>query len=108
MPQGDEIIHQQTRLKIMATLRGIPAGQWIEFARLKAIVRATDGNLGSHIATLEEAGYIAVAKDFVGKKPQTRFTLTRRGRKAFAQHIEFLRSILDTAAPHHGDAEGSS
>jgi DNA-binding MarR family transcriptional regulator len=102
MLQGDEVIHQQTRLKIMATLRGIPAGQWMEFARLKAILRTTDGNLGSHIATLENAGYIAVAKDFVGKKPRTRFSLTQRGRKALAQHIEFLRSILDMSKPGDG------
>ena len=100
MLQGDEVIHQQTRLKIMATLRGIPAGQWIEFTRLKAILQTTDGNLGGHIATLENADYIAVVKDFIGKKPRTRIALTRRGRKALAQHIEFLRSILDTAAPH--------
>jgi DNA-binding MarR family transcriptional regulator len=108
MLHGDDVIHQQTRLKIMATLRGIPVGQWIEFARLKAILQATDGNLGSHITTLENADYIAVAKDFVGKKPRTRIALTRRGRKALAQHIEFLRSILEKAAPHHGDAEGLS
>jgi len=105
MVQADEVIHQQTRLKIMATLRGIPEGEWIEFARLKAILQATDGNLGSHISTLEHAGYIAVEKEFVGKKPRTRFALTRSGRKAFAQHIAFLRTILDAAAPHHGDRE---
>jgi hypothetical protein len=58
MAQADEIIHQQTRLKIMATLRPIPQGEWMEFARLKAILQATDGNLGSHIATLAGAGYI--------------------------------------------------
>jgi len=101
MIQADEVIHQHTRLKIMATLRGIPDGEWIEFARLKAILQATDGNLGSHISTLENAGYIAVEKDFVGKKPRTRVALTQRGRSAFAQHIEFLRTILEAAPPHH-------
>jgi DNA-binding MarR family transcriptional regulator len=108
MVQADDIIHQQTRLKIMATLRAIPQGEWIEFSRLKAILQATDGNLGSHIATLEGAGYIAVNKDFVGKKPRTRVALTRSGRKAFAQHIEFLRTILDAAASRHNDQEGTS
>jgi DNA-binding MarR family transcriptional regulator len=57
---------------------------------------------------LEGAGYIAVNKDFVGKKPRTRVALTRSGRKAFAQHIEFLRTILDAAASHHNDQEGTS
>jgi DNA-binding MarR family transcriptional regulator len=99
MAEADEIIHQQTRLKIMATLRAIPAGEWMEFTRLKAILRATDGNLGSHISTLESAGYITVNKDFVGKKPRTRVALTRSGRKAFAQHVEFLRTILEAATP---------
>jgi DNA-binding MarR family transcriptional regulator len=108
MAQADEIIHQQTRLKIMATLRPIPEGEWIEFTRLKAILRATDGNLGSHISTLESAGYITVRKDFVGKKPRTRVALTRSGRKAFAQHIEFLRTILDAATSDNGNAETTS
>src|SRR5260370_14207337 len=98
MAQADEIIHQQTRLKIMATLRAIPQGEWIEFARLKAILQATDGNLGSHIASLEGAGYIAVAKDFVGKKPGPPVALTRSGREAFAHHVEILLAILDSAA----------
>jgi DNA-binding MarR family transcriptional regulator len=102
MSRGDEIIHQQTRLQIMATLNALPNGQAIEFTRLKAIVQATDGNLGAHIGTLENAGYIGVKKDFVGKKPRTRISLTRNGRNAFARHVDFLRGILDeNAAPNH-------
>ena len=108
MAQADEIIHQQTRLQIMATLRAIPEGEWLEFTRLRAILHATDGNLGSHIATLEGAGYIRVNKDFVGKKPRTRVALTRSGRKAFAQHIEFLRTILEAATPQKGNEEITS
>ena len=107
MAEADEIIHQQTRLKIMATLRAIPDGEWLEFTRLKAILQATDGNLGSHISTLEGAGYIRVNKDFVGKKPRTRVALTRSGRKAFAQHIEFLRTIVEVATPQNGNEEGT-
>ena len=103
MAQPNEIIHQQTRLRIMATLRAIPEREWIEFTRLKAIVEATDGNLGSHIATLETAGYIRVEKDFVGKRPRTRVCLTRSGRTAFSKHVEFLRTILDGAATQNGE-----
>jgi len=98
MSRGDDIIHQQMRLQIMATLSALPSGEAIEFTRLKAIVRATDGNLGAHIGTLEGAGYIDVKKDFIGKKPRTRVSLTRSGRKAFARHVEFLRTILDSQA----------
>jgi DNA-binding MarR family transcriptional regulator len=91
----DEIIHQQVRLRIMAALNAVPDGEPIEFTRLKAIVQATDGNLGAHLATLENAGYVGIEKDFVAKKPRTRAAMTRAGRKAFARHVAHLRDILD-------------
>jgi DNA-binding MarR family transcriptional regulator len=93
----DEIIHQQVRLRIMATLNVVPEGERLEFTRLKAIVQATDGNLGAHLTTLESAGYVGIEKDFVAKKPRTRIAMTRAGRKAFARHIAYLRDILDGA-----------
>ena len=92
---ADDIIHQQVRLRIMATLNALPDGERIEFTRLKAILNATDGNLGAHLTTLENAGYVAVEKDFVAKKPRTRIALTRTGRSAFARHVAYLRDILD-------------
>lgn len=102
MPEPDAIIHQQTRLRIMATLNALPEGKRVEFARLKAIIRATDGNLGAHLTTLEGAGYVAIEKDFVGRKPRTRIALTRAGRKAFGRHIAFLRAILE-GEPSEGE-----
>jgi DNA-binding MarR family transcriptional regulator len=107
MAQADEIIHQQTRLKIMAALIALPDGESLEFARLKAMLQATDGNLGAHITTLEDAGYVGVKKDFVGKKPRTRVALTKSGRRAFVQHVEFLRGILDAAEAPHAAARRS-
>ena len=98
MSAPDDVIHQQTRLRIMASLNALADRERVEFGRLKAIVRATDGNLGAHLTTLENAGYIAIEKDFVGKKPRTRVVLTRAGRKAFARHVAYLRDILDGAA----------
>ena len=95
MEQPDAIIHQPLRLKIMAALKPLPPAGPMEFVRLRAIVGATDGNLGAHIATLEEAGYIAVEKDFDGKKPRTRVALTKQGRKAFEAYIAYLRGIID-------------
>jgi DNA-binding MarR family transcriptional regulator len=97
MEQPDPIIHQPVRLKIMSALRVLPAGEPIEFVRLKAIVAATEGNLGAHITTLEEAGYVAVEKDFVGKRPRTRIALTKHGRRAFEDYIAYLRDIIDAA-----------
>ena len=94
---SDDIIHQPLRLKIMAALNALPSRESIEFTRLKAMLEATDGNLGAHIATLERAGYIKVEKDFVGKKPRTSVAMTREGRKAFGQHVAYLRDILEGA-----------
>ena len=91
----DEVIHQSTRLKLMAALRGVPSGDMVEFTRLKAVLKATDGNLGTHLAALEKAGYITVAKDFVGKKPRTRVAMTRAGRLAFETHVAYLKDIID-------------
>lgn len=95
----NEVIHQTLRLKIMAALHALSAGEAIEFPRLKAAVEATDGNLGAHLATLENAGYITLEKDFNGKKPRTRVTLTGTGRTAFADHVAYLRGILDATKP---------
>jgi DNA-binding MarR family transcriptional regulator len=95
---ADEIIHQSLRLKIMATLNALPRSEKIEFPRLKALLKATDGNLGAHIGTLESAGYIAVEKDFADRKPRTRVWLTALGRKAFAGHVAYLRELIDGGA----------
>jgi DNA-binding MarR family transcriptional regulator len=80
----------------MAALKPLPDGQPIEFVRLKGLVGATDGNLGAHCTTLEEAGYVAIEKDFVDKKPRTRLSLTRKGRRALEDYVGFLRGIVDS------------
>ena len=95
MEQPDETIHQPVRLKIMAALRALPEREQLEFTEVKALVGATDGNLGAHLGTLEQAGYIAMEKDFVGKKPRTRVQLTKAGRRAFEKYVLFLREIVD-------------
>jgi DNA-binding MarR family transcriptional regulator len=95
MEQPDSLIHQPVRLKIMAALKVLPPGEKIEFMRLRAVVNATEGNLGAHLNTLEEAGYIVVEKDFDNKKPRTRVKLTKDGRRAFEAYVAFLRDIID-------------
>jgi DNA-binding MarR family transcriptional regulator len=92
---ANEIVHQSMRLKIMAALNVLAPDAQMEFTRLKSLVAATDGNLGAHLETLEKAGYIAIEKLFVGKRPQTRIKATRAGRRAFAEHVTYLREILD-------------
>ncbi len=96
MSRLDELIHQPLRLKIMAALYA-EGEREIEFPRLKRIVEATDGNLGSHLSTLENAGYVAIAKDFIGKKPRTRVALTVEGRRAFRSHVAYLREVVEAA-----------
>ncbi len=95
MDDPDEIIHQSMRLKITATLNALPSGEQLEFNTLKTVLNATDGNMATHLAALEKAGYIAVQKDFVGKKPRTRVSLTRTGRKAFERHVAYLKDLLE-------------
>ncbi|HUY81094.1 MAG TPA: transcriptional regulator [Acidobacteriaceae bacterium] len=97
MEQPNPTIHQPVRLKIMAALRALPAQEQLEFTRLKAIVGATDGNLGAHIGTLEASGYLEVEKDFVRKKPRTRVRLSKAGRRAFEEYVAYLRELVEGA-----------
>ena len=92
----DEIVHQSVRLKVMSALNALPPNEMLAFVRLKTIAGATDGNLGAHLATLEKAGYVKIVKDFAGAKPRTRIAATARGRRAFRDHVAYLREILES------------
>ena len=98
MAELDDVIHQPLRLRIMAALNALPAGNGLEFTKLKKLTGATDGNLGAHIETLSKAGYVGVDKAFVGKKPQTTVTATPEGRGAFARHVATLKEIIAASA----------
>ncbi|MCG8450246.1 MAG: transcriptional regulator [Pirellulales bacterium] len=94
----DPIIHQTTRLKLMAVLCHLESGDWIDFTMLKQELSLTDGNLGAQITKLEEAKYIKVKKGFVGRRPKTQVQPTSRGKSAFDAHCEALRAIIDEGA----------
>ena len=98
MNAPDEVIHQSTRLRIMSSLSAMPHTEKMEFTQLRSLLQATQGNLGAHLATLEEAGYIAIEKDYVGKKPRTRISMTAAGRSAFNAHLAYLREIVHALA----------
>ena len=81
----------RVRLGVMAVLL---AGESVSFNDLKETLDLTDGNLASHVAALEKAGYVAVSKQFVGRKPNTTYAATADGRAAFQAHLAALEKLL--------------
>lgn len=81
----------------MAALHAARNYEPIEFTRLRALVGATDGNLGSHLNALQAAGYIRLEKDVAAKRSRTRASITAKGAAAFHAHIAFLRQVIDIA-----------
>lgn len=67
----------------------------MDFLDLKEILEVTDGNLASHINALEKKEMIAVKKQFVGKKPNTSYSATTKGRTAFAEHLAALENLIN-------------
>ena len=65
-----------------------------DFNSLKEMLRVTDGNLASHISALEKKEFIVVFKKFVGKKPNTTYSITRTGKKAFTEHLDALEKLI--------------
>ena len=90
----NETIHQPIRLRIMASLVTLKEGNEVDFTYLRNLLEVTDGNLGAHLRKLEEAGYIAVNKTFVERKPRTYVSATASGRSIFREHVAALESIL--------------
>ena len=66
----------------------------VNFNELKELIEVTDGNLASHLKTLEESGFIKVQKGFIGRKTQTTYSVTKAGEKAFKQHLEALEAMI--------------
>ena len=89
--QIDDVIHSRIRTAVMAVLVSVEEA---EFNFIKEKVNATDGNLSVHIKKLEDAGYLTVKKNFVDRKPVTRYKLTSKGYKAFEKYISNLESII--------------
>ena len=94
MAELNETIHQPVRLRIMAALVTLDVGSEVDFTYLRGLLDVTDGNLGAHLRKLEEAGYIAISKTFVERKPRTYVSASTEGRKVFQEHVAALESIL--------------
>ena len=94
--QLDRVIHEKGRLAIMSMLAASPE---LSFTELRDVLSMTDGNLTTHIRTLQEAGYVSVAKSFRNNRPHTSCSLTAAGKKAFSNYINLLEIIIQQNKP---------
>ena len=89
--QLNKIFDSRIRIGIMSALM---VSEEVNFNDLKALIDVTDGNLASHLKTLEENSYLKVQKGFIGRKTNTIYTITKTGEKAFRQHLDALEKII--------------
>ncbi|KYP15537.1 transcriptional regulator [Flavihumibacter sp. CACIAM 22H1] len=89
--QLNKIFDSRIRLGIMSSLL---VNEKISFNELKELIGVTDGNLASHLKTLEESGYLRVQKGFIGRKTNTSYSVTKAGEKAFKQHLDALEKMI--------------
>jgi DNA-binding MarR family transcriptional regulator len=88
----DRVIHEPSRLKIMAQLYVVESA---DYTFLMKQLGFTWGNLSSHLARLEKEGYVLVEKEFIDRKPRTTLSLTEAGRKAFREYREVIKSVIE-------------
>lgn len=87
----DRTVHSRIRLSVLSVLAAVESAK---FTYLRDQVNTTDGNLSTHLGTLEEAGYVEVEKSFEGRKPVSRYRLTDEGREAFREYVDALGEML--------------
>jgi DNA-binding transcriptional ArsR family regulator len=103
----DDAFLQKARLGIMSTLLALGEA---DFKLLKEALSLSDGNLSTHLAVLEERGYVDIRKEFVRRKPHTTYSPTVGGREAFLRYLQALERIIraaDTAGKVSSSAQGS-
>jgi len=89
--QLDRVIHERGRLGIMSMLAASPE---LSFTELRDTLEMTDGNLTTHVRTLQEAGYVSITKSYRNRRPLTTVSLTPAGRRAFTDYIALLEQIV--------------
>jgi DNA-binding MarR family transcriptional regulator len=87
----DKAFENRVRLQIMSVLA---ANERYDFNSLKELLNITDGNLASHLKALEKEAYITVHKSFLGRKPNTNYEATEKGKKAFKNHLDALEQLI--------------
>jgi DNA-binding PadR family transcriptional regulator len=85
------VFDHRNRLGIMSVL---VVNEWVDYNSLKLLLQLTDGNLASHLKPLEAAGYIEFRKQFVGRRPQTTYSATEKGKSAFKLHLDALEQMV--------------
>jgi DNA-binding transcriptional ArsR family regulator len=90
----DRLIHDRVRLGILSALAAVES---MSFADLKEALDLSDGNLSVHARRLEEAGYVACDKTFVGRTPRTEFRLAPAGRRAFEKYLNHMDALIAAA-----------
>ena len=88
----NKVFESKARLGIMSV---VIINDSMDFNSIKNLLGLTDGNLASHIASLEKSRYIKVNKTFIGKKPNTSYSVTVSGRKAFKEHLDALENLIN-------------
>lgn len=87
----NKAFESKARLGIMSVLM---VNESVDFSTLKSLLNLTDGNLASHTRSLEDLGYIQCEKHFIGRKPNTTFSVTQAGSEAFKAHLQALEDFL--------------
>lgn len=92
----DDLLLSRVRLAVIAELIAVERAT---FSDLQRSVKATNGNLSSHLGKLVEGGYVSERKRFVRRRPQTRYRLTEAGRAALLRHVERLQELIASQPP---------
>ena len=92
--ETDRLIYERVRLGILSALSVTPS---MTFAELNELLQTTDGNLSIHARKLEDAGYVACKKRFAARVPKTEFSLTAKGKRMFARHLEHMEALIHAA-----------
>ena len=90
----DRLIYERIRLGILSALS---VNDSMSFAELKVLLKTSDGNLSTHARKLEDAGYIACKKEFAQRVPKTEYSMTAKGKRAFARHLQHMESLIQAA-----------
>lgn len=88
----DKAFENRVRLGIMSAL---VVNDFLDFNALKELLGVTDGNLASHMKSLEKSGYVNFKKEFLDRKPNTKYFATDAGKEAFRKHINAIEQLLN-------------